>query len=93
MTRRITETFFGYDQPNVWIEVDGVEYRGEIRAKATDGDPDTNRGCVWWAQCNVRYAPGDNRIEWHPAHHVRIDADDLAGLDFVRSRPAGSARE
>jgi hypothetical protein len=91
MAREITETFFGYDQPDVWIEVDGTEYRGEIRAKATDGDPVTNRDCVWWAQCLVRYAPGDNRIEWHPADRVRLDVDALDGLDFVRTRPAGCA--
>jgi hypothetical protein len=62
-----------------------------MRAKATDGDPDTNRGCVWWAHCLVRYAPGDNRLEWHPADHVRLDVDALTGLDFVRTRPAGAA--
>ena len=34
-----------------------------------------------------RYAPADNRIEWHPADRVRIDVDKLEGLDFVRSPP------
>lgn len=87
MAREITETYFGYDQPDVWVEVDGIEYRGEIRAKATDGDPTTNQGCVWWAYCNVRYAPSDNRLEWHPADRVRLDVDGPTGLDFVRSRP------
>ena len=42
MVRQITETFFGFDQPDVWVA--GVEYRGEIRAEATDGDRDTTRG-------------------------------------------------
>jgi hypothetical protein len=91
MARQITETYFGYDQPDVWIEVDGTEYRGEMRAKATDGDLDTNRGCVWWAHCLVRYAPGDNRLEWHPADRVRLDVDQFDSLDFVRSRTVGIA--
>lgn len=42
MAREITQTFFGYDQPDVWVEVDGTEYRGQMRAKATDGDPTTH---------------------------------------------------
>lgn len=86
MARQITETYFGYDQPDVWIEVDGTEYRGELRAKATDGNPDTNQGCLWWAFCLVRYAPGDNRIEWHPADRVRLDVEGLTGLGFVGTR-------
>ena len=52
MARRITETFYGHSMPDVWIEVEGVEYHGELRAWAVDEDPATNQGDEWWAMCN-----------------------------------------
>lgn len=87
MARELQETFHGYNRPSVWVAVGGREYRGEIRASATDADSATNRGCVWWAQCNVHYATGETRIEWHPVDRVRLDLDRLASLEFVRFRP------
>lgn len=82
------ETFHGFDQPDVWVEVEGTEYHGEIRATAWDEDSGTNEDSPWWAMCNVHYGPGDTRIEWHPATRVRrvADLDDEAGRVF--SRPA-----
>ena len=44
MARRIAETFFGYQMPDVWVEVEGVEYHGELRAWAFDDDTDSIKG-------------------------------------------------
>ena len=84
MARRITETFHGRNTPDVWIQVEGVEYHGELRAWAVDDDPDTNQGDEWWAMCNWHRSHGETRIEWFPAGSVRrvADLDDEDGRVF-----------
>lgn len=74
MTRRITETFHGPDMPDVWVKVDNVEYPGEIRARAVDGDPATNQGDDWWFLVQWRRLSGQNLLDWFPTGRVRMVA-------------------
>ena len=84
MVRRITETFHGFNMPEVWIEVEGVEYHGELRAWAVDDYPDSNEGDEWWAMCNWHCTRSETRIDWFPAGRVRrvADLDDEDGQVF-----------
>ena len=75
MTRRIHETFHGRDLPVVSVEVDGIELRGEMRAKAVDHDPASNQGDDWWVLVQWPPAHGRNLLDWFPGGRVHLAAE------------------
>lgn len=75
MTRRITETFHGYDMPDVIVTLPDDnehpgEHRGELRAWAID---DENGD--WWGMCQYRIAPGSQYLGWIHESQLRRDGD------------------
>lgn len=74
MTRRIRETFHGPDLPQVWVEVDGITYTGEMRATAVDDDPATNQGDSSWVLVQWPRSYERTLLDWFPAAGVRLVA-------------------
>lgn len=70
MTRRITETFHGFEQPDVLVTIDGAEHSGELRAWALDDESGD-----WWGLCQYRLEPGQRMLGWIHQDQVRRDGD------------------
>lgn len=75
MTRRITETFYGFDMPDVLVTIstdseDAGEHRGELRAWALD-----DATGEWWGFCQYRVRPGRQLLGWIHETGLRRDAE------------------
>lgn len=75
MTRRTTETFTGFNMPDVIVTLPDDhehpgEHRGELRAWAVDDETGD-----WWGQCQYRARPGHQLLGWIHQDHLRRDAD------------------
>lgn len=75
MTRRVTEIFHGYDQPDVLVtfrddhDHPGV-HQGVMRAWAVDDETGD-----WWGMCDYTVAPGVTYLGWIHEDQLRRDGD------------------
>lgn len=86
MTRRTTQTFHGYDRPDVTVTLpDGHEHAGEhfgtLRAWAVDDDTGD-----WFGQAEYSVAPGNQLLGWIPADQLR-PYGELTDDDGLVNRP------
>lgn len=85
MTRRITQTFHGWAQPEVTITLPdhhrhpGVHF-GLLRAWAVDDETGD-----WWGMCNYYAGVGMQYLDWISADHLR-PCGDLADDDGLVAR-------
>lgn len=75
MTRRITETFHGYNQPEILVTFPDDhdhpgEHQGVLRAWAVDDETGE-----WSGMCNYTVAPGVTYLGWIHQDQLRRDGD------------------
>lgn len=75
MARRITETFHGYDQPDVLVTLPKGhehpgEHKGNLRAWALDDETGD-----WWGMCQYYAATGVQLLGWIHETQLRRDGD------------------
>lgn len=75
MTKRITQTFHGWDQRDVAVTFpEGHEHTGVhsdlLRAWAVDDETGD-----WWGMCNYYVGPGMELLGWIHQDHMRPVAD------------------
>jgi hypothetical protein len=82
MTRRITQTFHGWDQPDVVVTLPADhehpgEHAGLLRAWAVDDETGD-----WWGMCNYYVGPGMQMLGWVHQDHLRpvVELTDDDGL-------------
>lgn len=80
--RRMTQTFHGWDQPDIVVALpEGHEHPGEhdglLRAWAVDDETGD-----WWAMCNCYVGPGMRMLGWIHQDQVRpvVELTDNDGL-------------
>lgn len=95
MTRRMTQTFHGWDQPDVTVTLsDDHEYAGEhsglLRAWAVDDETGE-----WWGMCNYYVGAGMQMLGWIHEDHLRpvadLSEDDGLVASNVMALPQGDA--
>lgn len=67
--RTVVRTYHGHDRPDVFVTIDGDEYRGELRAWSVDGEG------TWWAHVEWSERPGSRRLGIFHETQVRLDGD------------------
>jgi hypothetical protein len=72
VTRRITQSFHGFDMPDVIVIPSGdtEERRGELRGWALDDETGE-----WWGLCQYRAEPGRRVLDWFHETQLRRDGD------------------
>jgi hypothetical protein len=82
MTRRITQAFFGYDQPDVSVTLPedhehAGEHTGSLRAWAVDDETGD-----WWGMCNYSVSASEQYIGWVHQDNLRpvVELTDDDGL-------------
>lgn len=88
MARRVTQTFHGWDQPEVWVTVPegqdhAGEHRGLLRAWAVDDETGD-----WWGMCAYYVGVGEQFLGWVHQDHLRPvvelrDEDGRVGPNVV----------
>jgi hypothetical protein len=92
MTRRTTQTFHGFGQPEVIVTLPDDhdhpgEHRGELRAWALDDETGD-----WWGLCQYRVAVSEQMLGWIHESQLRraadlTDDDGLVDPDRVVALP------
>jgi hypothetical protein len=76
MTRRITKTFHGWDQPEVVVTLPernehAGDHAGLLRAWAVDDETGD-----WWGMCSYYLGVGVQMLGWIHQDHLRPASDD-----------------
>lgn len=74
MTRRITETFHGYEQPDVLVTLPDDEHPGELKGNLRAWAVDDETG-DWWGMCQYYVATGVQLLRWVHESQLRRDGD------------------